>query len=314
MLVFLERALNLNLSRHPDVSHASHNDVMLSIFDVKLGPLMYLLCVCVNLPFLPWGDGRFGGMVFNCAREFELLHDEANVLFQFYIERLAKDKEWTGEHMSQQGARELFLAMVRSERLRRKMNRVGMCRFYQLIVELKDFMKDWHSFLLMVTEVCLEEKWVDHRVRKDILGKMIDSAADLPHGAGEDAAAQTRKSSADELKQLRAVCRNAFQLCGQTLSDPVVHARAVIISELPQPSHQWYALQAHVLRAVEDGAVWFRSQICGDFWGHLREKFRQLRSPAILEKLGIHLHDNELPQHLQATRVCLRCQTRISLP
>ena len=136
---------------------------------------------------------------------------------------------------------------------------------------------------------------MDHRVRKDILGKMIDSAADLPHGAGEDAAAQTRKSSADELKQLRAVCRNAFQLCGQTLSDPVVHARAVIISELPQPSHQWYALQAHVLRAVEDGAVWFRSQICGDFWGHLRETFRQLRSPAILEKLGIHLHDNELP-------------------
>ena len=92
MLVFLERALNLNLSRHPDVSHASHNDVMLSIFDVNLGPLMYLLCVCVNLPFLPWGDGRFGGMVFSCAREFELLHDEANVLFQFYIERLARTR------------------------------------------------------------------------------------------------------------------------------------------------------------------------------------------------------------------------------
>ena len=50
----------LNYVQEPDVfNHGIHNDLVGTSLDPGFGPLMYALQVAVNLPFLPFRDGRY---------------------------------------------------------------------------------------------------------------------------------------------------------------------------------------------------------------------------------------------------------------
>jgi hypothetical protein len=59
----------VNFIREPDVeNHGKHNDWLGSTREAGLGSFMYSLVVCLNLMFLPWNDGRFGGAIMAGAK------------------------------------------------------------------------------------------------------------------------------------------------------------------------------------------------------------------------------------------------------
>ena len=105
------------------------------------------MSVIMNLAFLPWGDGRYGRSIFEAARAAkDHFDEELSPLFVQLFELLAFDKGADGSEAGDTGARRLFRDVFDSVRLRQKSAKVGMCRFYQLVVEMKRFLPDWHSF------------------------------------------------------------------------------------------------------------------------------------------------------------------------
>ena len=198
-----ENHLRINLSRSPDVSHGAHNDVLLSIFDQKWGGFFYLLTVCINVVFLPWGDGRHGRTLRQAADEMKRIYDENDHLFSFYFEALAMEKDMGGADAAEDGQQRLFAAVVNSVRLRLSRSKVGMCRFYQLIVEMQEFLGDWTSFLIGLIVSGINDAWIEKRRRPDA-AMPHDAAVEAgPGGRGAELTGSTKKSSVMELRALR---------------------------------------------------------------------------------------------------------------
>ena len=285
----------LNLARTPDTNHGVHGDVLRSLVAAGLGSHMYVFCVIVNVSFLPWGDGRYGREMAELMDEHqELWTHEDSPIFLFFMKLLARDKGMTHEVHTDEGVRELWQAVHDSRSLRCLGSKVGMCRFYQLVKELQAFMPDWHSVLLWAClQTCDSMFWDKEAMREmDMRLRRFSAAPEA------DAAGPTKKSSADNVKALRRMCKNPVELAAVTLMDPMMHARAGAVCFLPQPTHEWYMDQAHRLRSAPAAATWCKQQIGGDLWKPLRGSFAQLRDPVLLEKLDVLLRPS--PRHMAA--------------
>ena len=88
----------LNFFREPDTeNHGVHNDWLGACWDCKLGGFLYSIVVCLNLNFLPYRDGRFGRMIFQCAQELRTLSSMRDKLFQVWLESVALEKGFARE-------------------------------------------------------------------------------------------------------------------------------------------------------------------------------------------------------------------------
>lgn len=94
---------HMHVTRIADTNHCAHNDILLTMFDCRLGPCMYLLMLCINIGFLPWGDGRFGRMVSGSMEDISTVVDEHVPLFQAYLPDIALDKGMPDELGTQNG-------------------------------------------------------------------------------------------------------------------------------------------------------------------------------------------------------------------
>jgi len=84
----------LNYVQEPDVfNHGIHNDLVGTSLDLGFGPLMYALQVAVNLPFLPFRDGRFGRMIKECTEKLQArrqqMPDRPDEVFKFWYMPIA---------------------------------------------------------------------------------------------------------------------------------------------------------------------------------------------------------------------------------
>ena len=187
------------------------------------------------------------------------------------------------------GLRDLFLELVASKRLRTKQNKVGLCRFYQLLRELRDFMPDWTAMLMHVLLVSIEEKWMQKTSWSQLVGKVKPDMSGAAK-AGDEKKKQTNQSTLEEIRALRSACRSAMELTATALSEPVNHRLATLICILPIPADRWYSEQARVLRSADEALDWFAAQASGAFWTQIHDTFNQLKAPHILEQLGFKIN------------------------
>ena len=121
---FCEKQLRLNITKTWDTSHGVWNDTLGSIFDVGQGAFLYVLTIIINVMFMPFGDGRFGGMIIAGAKEYSRIFDHREQMFQFYYERFACEKDMCGEEMADGGAESLFKLVVNSPTVTKKAPRL----------------------------------------------------------------------------------------------------------------------------------------------------------------------------------------------
>jgi hypothetical protein len=276
----------VNYVREPDShNHGVHNDTLGAAMEVGLGPFLYAMVVVLNLMFLPWNDGRFGGMVQSAVKEMGQLSGPDDVLFKRYFSRIAHEKGFHdrllgGEDVEQ----EVWNAFLDSEGLRKRFQKVGMCRWYQLFVRLRTFMEDWTSLLVVLVRLCIDDKFLTHLSMEQLMEPVKQDMA-MPGASGERV--QTKSSSADEIRTLRKACRNAMHLAIFILSDPMNQARAQVLKIMTIHTHAWYHEQAKVLRNATAAGGWHVAQLHGAFWVPLRNTFALLQDPRIVEALGM---------------------------
>ena len=130
----------------------------------------------------------------------------------------------------------------------------------------------------------LDQKFFDKGAFKDIHVKLGDASA-LP--GSSDAKASTKQSSIDEVRQLRAACRDPLELAAHVLTDSMARPRAACLCILSEVCHAWYSSQATHLRSAEAGRAWILGQASGDIWHHMQDSWALLREPSKLDSIGL---------------------------
>ena len=168
--------------------------------------------------------------------------------------------------------------------MRKRFQKVGFCRWYQLLVRLRTFMVDWTSMLAVLVRLCIDDKFPTHLSMEQPMEPVKQDTA-MPGASGERV--QTKLSSADETRALRKACRNAMHLAIFILSDPMNQARAQVLKLMATHTHAWYHEQAQLLRNAAAAGEWHCAQLHCEFRVPLRKTFALLQEPRTVEALGM---------------------------
>jgi hypothetical protein len=274
--------------RKPDVNnHGVHNDLIGAGVDVGQGPFLYAMLVPANLRFLPFKDGKYGKMLTQLRDSLKRdeaaghLPEQMTVEFLSYFETIVLEKGLSGEaYTGQEGEAKVWNAFLDSEYFDLNGRKVGMCRWGQIFEKLGSLLRDWTSLLILIIRLCADEKFMEEA----LCVRLLRGAGDLP-GMGTPGAT-TRQSSAEEIKELRKACRNAFNFVLKILLDGMNKRRAQVLHYVSRPCWQAFSKQAVELKNFESAGDWMLAHIKGDLWQPIRDTFKTLQGQANLARLG----------------------------
>ena len=296
--------------REPDVhNHGLHNDVTGAALDSGHGTFLFALCVCMNVHFLPFREGKYGRMIMNQAEDLQANHDEKEVCFQHYFSSIADEKSLGSDAYSGEvGERATWFEFINSTSFWLFQQKVGMCRWGQIFQRLPTFVKDWSSMLALITRLCVDEKFMDKKVFDDILGDI--AACDA---AGSKFNRNTKESSAEELRELRKACRHALNFTVHFLSSHLNKMTARVLSCLGQAVWYNYSDQAKTLIGSAANGTWALLQLKGEVWVPLRQTFQFLQTASKLELIGIDTECRAKPESTGlAKEMYSKCQLAAS--
>eukprot|EP00971_Amphidinium_carterae_P332007 6465886-Amphidinium_carterae.1 len=309
---FLESPhVGLNIVREPDShNHGVHNDTIGACLDMGWGPFLYGMTVVLNLSFLPWGDGKFGGIVRGGHAEMLEASNHTERTFQNYLVQIAKEKDMETELYTGAAAEEaIFASFLNSEVFNKSHQKVGLCRWYQLFVRLRSFMVDWHSLIVVLLRVLIAEKFLEHLVTttmgsesKDGVLKQTESGGSVP----------TKKSSAEEVRALRSACKNAMELTLALLLDNMNRVRGFLLEERTRPVHEWYAKQAKEVRSATASLAWHLEQLGGGWIEPLRRTLDCLSNAEFLARVGLRTSKRALSERVDAQHALLKEEQQVS--
>ena len=161
---------------------------------------------------------------------------------------------------------------------------MGMARCWQVFVAMEEVAKDWTSRLGMLLWIAANQGWLEKTCFRELSAKVVA----LPsHGPIDGASAPTAQSGAEELRALRAACRNTLELVLAMLADPQNLRKLHILVEIGRPCKAWYHDQAKVLREVDAASDWAVRMSSGEIMEHLRLTLKQLYNGNVLETVGV---------------------------
>jgi hypothetical protein len=118
----------------------------------------------------------------------------------------------------------------------------------------------------------------------------------------------TKKSAADEIKQLRRACKHAFHFVILFLASVNNRRVGSILSTLTHATESWNTKQARRFKCAAGNHDWVLEQLGGDFWVPLRSTFQALMAPEELEAMGF---DVQLSSH-SPDRNCTESNSKYS--
>ena len=274
-------------ARDPDVwNHGLMNDSVSAAIECGAGSFLFAVTVVMNLHFLPYKEGRYGRMIERMATELREKHDRSETCFQFFLRDIAREKGLAHELSKGPDAEQcIWEAFLSSPTFWSYQQKIAMCRWGQVFNRLHAFQKDWSSFLALLTRLCVDEKFMETAHFRQMLQDL--SASGLAQDGGSKFEQSIRGSSAEEIKQLRALCRNSMCFAFHFLNGPKHKATGAILGLLSRESWKHYTEQASSLVSGSLGEVWAREQLKGRFWEPLRKTLHFLRSATFFEQLEI---------------------------
>ena len=118
--------------RISDPSHGVFRDTLGGVFDVKLGPFMYIMALVLNVAFLPFRSGKYGKQMQLAMQQHKRLWtQETSPFFLAYWQDIARDKQVAIDCSDVEFMGALWDLLHESELFSKMGSRIGVSRFYQ---------------------------------------------------------------------------------------------------------------------------------------------------------------------------------------
>ena len=154
------------------------------------------------------------------------------------------------------------------EVLNNKTERVGTCRWFQLITSAEAFKKVWTRRLLFIVFYLniLGDKIQTDKLNVDITARSEDA----------DVEKTTTKHDKEEVRKIRRGCKNTMHFLYCLLGQRVLWTIAVIISVLAKPVKKWHEDQNTTNRSGEASRKWWTERAVDRGLPHLNEIFETI--------------------------------------
>jgi hypothetical protein len=288
----------INLIVEPDShNHGIHNDTLGSATESGVGGFPHGMTVVINSHVLPWSKGTDGNILHNTAANIAANTAAQPATFLEWFDIIAKEKSFP---RSTFGSDDTLHAVWRVLSASEYMNKAGQkeepCRCDQLIPRLSCFMPEWTSACLVLCRACQDEKWFNILfVYRCGANEYKDDIAVKSGMQGTlEVRTPTKKSAADEIKQLRRACKHALHFGILFLASVNNRRVGSILSTLTHATESRNTKQARRFKFSAGNHDWVLEQLGGDFWVPLRSTFQALMAPEDLEGMGF---DVQLSSH-----------------
>eukprot|EP00971_Amphidinium_carterae_P220765 4382944-Amphidinium_carterae.1 len=266
-----------------DQSHRCWNDFQLALQDSKLYSWTLVTICLLNLDHGPWGGARWWEELKSGCREYIRVAGPECVVWQGHLPHVLAE---VGEELMVEGAEERNAALFYGleECVERKVERVGMTRWFQYVSAVHSFLKLWSRRCVVLIYICLmlgtfRQCHYLQELQLPVTGKV----------EGEDVAKSSTKEDQEHIRKLRSKCTNSLEFAAIMLSDRRLYKINVIISTLGRAVQEWHSEQNKQNRSSSASLDWWRDMAVEGGRGHLKKMLGCLRDREFMVALEMHV-------------------------
>eukprot|EP00971_Amphidinium_carterae_P347707 6489836-Amphidinium_carterae.1 len=266
-----------------DQSHRCWNDFQLALQDSKLYSWTLVTICLLNLDHGPWNGARWWQEMKEGCREYLHVAGPDCVVWQGHLPQVLAEM---GEEPMIEGAEERNAALFYSlsDCVERKVERVGMSRWFQYVSAVRAFLRMWSRRCVVLIYICLmlgtfRQCHYLQELQLPVTGK-VD---------GEDVAKSSTKDDQEHIRKLRAKCSNSLEFAAIMLSDRRLYKINVIISTIGQSIQEWHSNQNVQNRSSKASCQWWSDMAVERGRTHLDKMMACLRDRDFMIALELHI-------------------------
>ena len=247
---------------------------------------MYTWClitiVLVNLDHGPWSGARWWEEMKEGVREYCRLSDSSCPIFQGHLPRILAE---VGEDtfLVDAVARDELLFRNLPDCLEKKMERIGMTRWFSYMTAVSHFLTIWSQRAVIIIYICLTNGIFK---QADYLQEL--KLPDVGKAAEEDIEKASTAQDKEHIRKIRSKCHNSMEYAAIMLSDRKLYHMNLIICTVSKAVQRWHSSQNKENRSSCASAQWWSRKSVEKGFPHLNELLQCLRDSDLFHKLDMH--------------------------
>ena len=305
---FLRWHLNACIEHTYDPQHRRSNDTTLA-----LGQAGVLKQAChavglYNLQYGPYQKGGFHEQVVDAATEMKEGMSPNDDLLKLFFEDILLDLGESLENNTEARRRQYLQELPQSPIVKSKGPKASMSRFNSLQHSQDHLDKHWSSFALILTVICLTQKFVDFA---DDLWAPSGAVASILKEQPATSAATARKEAKQALNSMRGKTKNTLHLYCKWMNDPVNKNLARMLFYLQKPESDDSGQMLASMRSAAACREHFKKWSQWSFLEIAQQQIAVLSNLTLLSRMGFEMSRSERTRS-ELTEEKLQCEDALA--
>ena len=305
---FLKWHLNACIEHTYDPQHRRSNDTTLA-----LGQAGVLKQAChavglYNLQYGPWQKGGFHEQVVDAATEMKEGMSPNDDLLKLFFDDILLDLGESLENNNEARRLQYLQELPNSPIVKSKGPKASMSRFNSLQHSQDHIDKHWSSFALILTVICLTQKFVDFA---DELWAPAGAVAAILKEQPPVSAATAKKEAKEALNNMRSKTRNTLHLYCKWMNDPVNKNLARMLFYLQKPESDDSGQMLASMRSAAACREHFKKWSQWSFLEIAQQQIAVLSNLTLLSRMGFEMSRSERTKS-ELTEEKLQCEDALA--
>jgi hypothetical protein len=263
---FLIYALSAAAVIVADPSHRVWNDLCLALKGAGLWSYIILMQIPLNLNYGPFDGASWFGQGRTASSEYTRHCDRSDVLFQYWLRRIATDLGLEDRLHEDGIADEIFDHLESQETFKKKGGKVALCRWMGWLDVAEERDCQWHTRLLAYLFWGITHGWARPRGKDKAVIKNLRRRERKDDDVTEDPEKKAVGAGDDDAADLFRRCKNAMHVALHILSDHRLQQITRLIFRLCKPVRTWHADQNIDTRTFDKAAERAADAASGGSW------------------------------------------------
>ena len=286
--------MGINIVVLPDINHRTWNDAQLALKDSGQWLWCLVLLHLLNLDSGPWGDQRWWNTLKETAGQHVCLFCRSCPLVQHSLDELKEDadlREDFGMTSSTAVVEDDDGGLVNSSSLgdvvAKKIGKVGMCRWFQFVREVRRMCVDWtlRWVILSYIRISMGFKAIANALA---VQARVMRAFQLSRSSSDVEKSGT-SSDRKEVREIKSMCNNSLEFCQVVLSQRTIWKRMVAVSKIFKHAEEFHATHSVQNKSASESVKWWSNRAGDLSLDHISKILDEMRDDCLARQLGCHV-------------------------
>ena len=267
------------MEEFPDQSHDVWNDVRNALRDTGLWNHVLVMVLALNLSHGPYEEGSWHETLCGAFKEYHRLAGPQDPTFLRLLPKILADLGQSHRLAAENTAQEVWDNLPDAWCWQRRGAKVGLCRFFGYVTSSSPYQAIYHTKLLAMIYLGLQQGWLEKQALKAALSKTLKV---------KDTGTDKKQSMKESKKQVSKLFGygNTVQLVTIAKLEPDTYFYQNMVGACTGPLSKWHSHQNKTLRSCSEAGKWFLEQTGGGFLLPVCETFAILWDKRQLQQMG----------------------------